>query len=86
MRVSIYQRHSHGKNAVTVTDGYVFHLADKSDNNPHFDSNPLGYYGSFYLAGTPTGFVKYQQYGWWVIVLGSNGEGTSHYSYNVTFK
>ncbi len=75
---------------VTRSDSYVFHLSDMSDNDPvnspYFHSKPLGYSGSFYLAGTPTGFTYYKQYGWWVTVLGPNGEGASHYYYNVTFK
>jgi hypothetical protein len=75
---------------VTRSDSYVFHLSDMSDgdpfNYPYFQSKPLGYSGSFYLAGTPTGFTYYRQYGWWVSVLGPNGEGASHYYYYVTFE
>ena len=74
----------------TLADSYVFHLSDRSDgdpfNPPHFDSKPLGYEDNFNLWGTPSGFVYGKWYGWWVNVLGTNGEGTSHYYYNVKFE
>ena len=73
------------KKRITVTDSYVFNLIDPSNKNTFFDSNPLGYSDSFYLAGTPSGFTYYKQYEWWVTVRGSNGEGKSHYAYIVTF-
>jgi len=74
----------------TTSDSYLFRFSDRTDNDafndPYFESNPLGYVGSYTLNGLPAGFSTGKQYGWWVAVLGSNGYGESLYYYNVNIQ
>jgi hypothetical protein len=69
-----------------TSDDYELNLADMSDGDPWWWTDPsLGYVNSYIMSSLPAGFVPGQQYGWWMWVYGPDGYGESYYYRSVTF-
>jgi hypothetical protein len=83
--VSLPYTFTWNRRAIT-TDSYELNLADMSDDDPWWWTDPpLGYVGNYTLNSLPAGFVPGEQYSWWVWVYGPGGYGISYYYYTVSF-
>lgn len=70
----------------TTSDDYELNILDVTDNNPWWYTYPsLGYNGSYTLNTLPSGFSTHTQYGWLMLVYGSNGYGVSYYYRAIAF-
>jgi uncharacterized repeat protein (TIGR01451 family) len=82
--VALPKKFSWYKRSMT-TDSYSLDLFDLNDSTLSWWYPQVGYVDSYTLNGLPSGFVPGKQYGWSVVVYGSDGVGYAYYYGKITF-